>query len=147
MWGFLSWNICGLHKLARHPGVFSWLRSQKIVFLQETLQVSRTFRFPGFARFDVAATETRRRESGGIIILLAKDWLGEGKVEVILESSSLLLLRVSWADGGILLGNVYIPVHSETCPMDVYETTLASIDSVTASYPNDGVIIGALAFG
>ncbi len=142
MSGFVSWNICGLRKLARHPGVFSWLRAQKIILLQETLQVTRSFRFPGFVRFEVPAVDVRGKASGGLLILLAKDWLGSGKVEILLESSSLLLARVSWGNVGLLVGNVYIPIHSENCPSDIYTTTTAQLESVTSLYPNDGVIIG-----
>jgi hypothetical protein len=142
MSGLVSWNICGLRKLARHPGVLSWLCAQKIILLQETLQVTRSFRFPGFARFEVPAVDIRGKASGGLIILIAKDWLGSGKVEVLLESSSLLLLRVSWSNVGMLMGNVYVPIHSENCPSDIYTTTTAQIESVTSLYPNDAAIIG-----
>jgi hypothetical protein len=142
MSGVISWNICGLRKLARHPGVLSWLMAQKVVLLQETLQVSRTFRFPGFARFEVPAVDVRGKASGGLIVLIAKDWLGNGKVEVLLESSSLLLVRVSWGNVGILLGSVYIPVHSENCPSDIYATTTAQIESIASIYPSDAIIFG-----
>ncbi len=142
MSGIISWNICGLRKLARHPGVLLWLMSQKVIFLQETLQVSCSFRFPGFARFEVPAVDIRGKASGGLLVLIAKDWLGNGKVEVLLESSSLLLVRVSWGNVGTLLGSVYIPVHSENCPTDIYATTTAQIDSIASIYPNDAVLIG-----
>ncbi len=145
MWGFTSWNICGLHKLARHPGVLSWLQSQKVVLLQESLQVTRSFRFPGFARFEVPAVDIRGKASGGLIILLAKDWLSNGKVEILHESSVLLLLRVTWGSVGLLVGNVYVPVHSENCPTDIFATTAARIDSMATSYPNDAVIVGKCA--
>ncbi len=142
MWGFTSWNICGLRKLARHPGVFAWLRSQKVIFFQESLQLSRSFQFPGFARFDVPAVETRRRASGGLIILLAKDWLGDGVVEVIHESPSMLLIRVKWDTVGLLLGNIYVPIHGDDCATDVYDGIVARIEAVSTSYPNDSLLLG-----
>jgi hypothetical protein len=142
MWGFTSWNLCGLHKLARHPGVLEWLRSQKVIFIQESLQLSRTFRFPGFARFDVAAIETRRRASGGLIILLAKDWLGNGEVETIHESASLLLVRVKWGSVGLMLGNIYAPIHGDSCPTDIYDSIVGHIEAVSSLYPNDSLLIG-----
>jgi hypothetical protein len=142
MWGFTSWNLCGLRKLARHPGVLEWLRSQKVIFIQESLQLSRTFRFPGFARFEVAAVETRRRASGGLIILLAKDWLGNGEVETIHESASMLLVRVKWGPVGLMLGNVYAPIHSDACPTDIYDSIVGHIEAVSSLYPNDSLLIG-----
>ncbi len=144
MAGVVLWNIGGLRKLARHPGIFAWLRSQKIILLQETLQVSRSFQFPGFARFEVPAVDVRGKASGGLLVLLAKDWLGNGKIDVLYESSSLLLVRVSWDTTSLLLGNVYVPVHSENCPADIYESTLARIESVATTYPNDAVLLGKL---
>jgi hypothetical protein len=142
MSGVVSWNIGGLRKLARHPGVFSWLCSQKLIILQETLQVSRSFRFPGFARFDISATDVKGKASGGLLILVAKDWLGNGRAEVLHESPSLLLVRVSWGNTGLIVGNIYIPVHSENCPSDIYATTAARVESVTSTYPSDAVIFG-----
>jgi hypothetical protein len=142
MWGFTSWNLCGLRKLARHPGVLEWLRSQKVVFIQESLQLSRSFRFPGFARFDLPAVETRRRASGGLVTLLAKDWLGDGEVEVLHESASLLFIRVKWGASGLLLGNIYVPIHGESCPTDIYDSIVARIEAVSSSYPNDSLLLG-----
>jgi exonuclease III len=142
MAGVVSWNIGGLRKLARHPGVFAWLRAQKVILLQETLQVSSTFNFPGFARIEVPAIDVRGKASGGLLILLAKDWLGNGHVHVLYESASLLLLRITWDNVGLLVGNVYIPIQSENCPADIYASTAAKIESVAASYPGDGVIFG-----
>ncbi len=144
MSGFVSWNVCGLRKLARHPGVFSWLLSQKVILIQESLQVSRTFRFPAFARFDVPAIETGGRASGGLITLISKDWLGDGSAEILHESPSLLLMRISWPEKGILLGNVYVPVHSEACSTGVFQEIVARIESASVSYPNDGIFIGKI---
>ncbi len=143
MSGFISSNMCGLRKLARHPGVFSWLRNQKVVLIQELLQVLQSFRFPSVVRFDVPAVKTGGlRASGGLILLISKDWLGNGAAEILHESSSLLLLRISWPDKSILVGNIYVPVHSESCPSGAFQDIVARVESASPSYPNDGIFIG-----
>ncbi len=142
MWEFASWNVCGLRKLARHPGIFEWLLTLQVVFLQETLQVTRSFGFPGFARFDVPAIDTRGRASGGLVTLIDKRWLGNGRVEILQATCYLLLLRVTWAGAAVLLGNIYMPVHSEGCPTDIFAITVGKIEETAALHPTDAVLIG-----
>lgn len=141
-WDFISWNVCGLRKLARYPGIFSWLLGIHVVFLQETLQLRRSFSFPGFARFDVLAAETKGRASGGLTTLIRKSWLCDGVVRELASSSHLLALRVTWGNTGLLLFNVYVPVFTEGCPVDIYAIIHAEIESITALYPIDGVLVG-----
>ncbi len=141
-WDFISWNICGLRKLIRHQGVLSWLLGLQIIFFQETLQVSRTVHFPGFVRFDVPAVETPRRASGGLVTLISKAWLGNGVAEELVTESFLQIVRVSWHGVAILLCNVYVPIHSEGCPMDIFTIISSKFSAVTSLYPSDGVILG-----
>jgi exonuclease III len=142
IWNFASWNICGLRKLARYPGVLAWLLSLQVVFLQESLQITRTFHFPGFARFDVPAVESRRRAVGGLVTLVSKSWLGNGVAEEIVTESFLQVVRISWQGIGILLCNVYVPIHSEGCPLDIFATIDARLTAVTSVHSGDSVLIG-----
>ncbi len=130
-WGFVSWNICGLRKLIRHQSIFSWLLGLQVIFLQESLQVTRTVQFPGFARFDVPAVVTPRRASGGLVTLISKSWLGNGVAEELVSESFQQIVRVLWHGIGVLLCNVYVPIHSEGCPLDVFATIASKVNSVS----------------
>jgi hypothetical protein len=141
-WGFVSWNICGLRKLVRHQCVFSWLLGLQVIFLQESLQVTRTVNFPGFARFDVPAVVTPRRASGGLVTLISKSWLGNGVAEELVTESFLQIVRVSWSGIGVLLCNVYVPIHSEGCPLDIFTVIASKVSAVTSLYPSDATILG-----
>lgn len=141
-WQFASWNLCGVRKLARHQGILAWLLSLQVIFIQESLQVTCSFQFPGFARFDVPAVETRIRASGGLITLINKSWLGNGTITELCASSYLLVHRVAWGGAGVLLGNVYAPIHSEGCPMDILAIIRDEFESISSLYPSDSIILG-----
>jgi hypothetical protein len=116
----------------------------QVIFLQETLQLTRTVHFPGFARFDVPAVETPRRASGGLVTLVSKSWLGNGVAEELVSEHFLQIVRISWQGVGILLCNVYVPIHSEGCPMDIFAVISSKVSAATSLYPTDGVLLGLL---
>lgn len=128
----VCWNICGLSKLHRFPSVFSFLVSSHVLFLQETLQVTQSFQFPGFTRFDVPAIATNGRASGGLCVLFANSAFGSHSFEVLFDEPYLLLIAtVSPSGRTSIFGNVYIPRFSGTSPTiysDVLEHIIAAVE-------------------
>lgn len=140
---FISWNVCGLQKLARFPSVLATFLDAHVIFLQETLQVSQSFSFPGFTRFDVPAAETSGRASGGLTILFANSVFSSFSFEVLLSEPFLLLVEASSRNGPTLLfGNIYIPRFSGSSPsvyIDVLEHVVAALE---ASNPISCIVAG-----
>lgn len=140
---FITWNACGLQKLARFPSVLARISSAHVILLQETLQVSQSFHFNGFTRFDVPAIETLGRASGGLTSIFSNSVFSSSSFEVLHAEPHLLLVEISAPNvPSMLFGNVYIPRFSGASPSiysDIHEAIVAAIDS---SNPSLCVIAG-----
>jgi exonuclease III len=141
---FLSWNICGLQKLARFPSVFATILATHVVFLQETLQVSSTFNFPGFTRFDVPAIESPGRSSGGLATLLANSVFSAASFEVLVAEPFLQLIAVTSPNtAAALFANIYIPRFSRGTSPQVYSDVLEHlVTAIEVTQPSICIIAG-----
>jgi hypothetical protein len=54
----------------------------------------------------------------------------------------MLLVHVRWGTVGLILGNLYVPIHGDSCTTDVYDRIVARIEAVSSTYPNDSLLLG-----
>lgn len=143
----VSLNICGLSKLAINTTSREWLLDHDIIALQETLHLPQTLGFEGFSVVDEPAKECQGpgpcfKRSGGIALLFANKWLGTAKIEVVFRDWSTLAVRVIPQEGNtLLIVNVYVPLHSSGRPDHLDAVIQSRLDSLTAEYAGDSVIL------
>jgi exonuclease III len=143
----VSLNICGLSKLAINTTSREWLLDHDIIPLQETLHLPQTLGFEGFSIIDEPAKEYQGpgpcfKRSGGLAILFGNKWLGTAKIEVVFCDWSTLAVRVMPQIGNALLVvNVYVPLHSSGRPDHLDAVIQSTLDSLTAQYAGDSIIL------
>lgn len=137
-----SWNLCGLKGIEDDGEAFLWLTSHKVIFVEESLHTTVPNLFKNFSVVDYPARVTGGRRSGGLLLLIANDWLKDGVIEVISHERYLVGARVTFQNSSVVFCNIYSPVHSWDCPEHV-ETLLESrITMLGALYPGDPFVLG-----
>ncbi len=142
----VSWNINGVEKLHLYQHERDFLASFDVVLLQETFSLSldAAHDIPGFIPHHQLGRYTTRRPQWGVSTL----W----RIDAIVGGT---LLRVScpfewivvsrWkmpTDIGLLVVNVYLPVHSEGFSKPEAENALGYLRTLRADFRTDFFILG-----
>ncbi len=141
----VSWNLCGLGKLSRWPDSASWLCDHDVIFIQESLQVTKTFHFEDSTRFDFPAVHTGgvRGARGGLIISLRNRRFGNSKVSVLVEEEYALAILISFpaSDTQLLLVNVYVPVHTTGFDAGIVTEIQNLLELLASTHPLASIVI------
>jgi hypothetical protein len=137
-----SWNLCGMSKLRCYPRTAEWLFNHDIVLIQESLQVTQTFSVLDVTRFDVPATFTRGRASGGLMIALKNRKFGASRITVLVDEDYILALHIENPSSScsLVVANIYAPVHSTGVDPEIIRTIQAQLESLAVQYPSATVI-------
>jgi exonuclease III len=142
----VSWNVNSFEKLrcARHE--LEILASFDIVLLQETYAGAPedVLNLDGFIPHHQLARPTLRRAQWGVSTLSRIASFTGGVIRRIPSPVDWMVIS-RWrheTDLGLLVVNVYLPMHSDGfSPQDI-QTALAFIASIRNDFPADGLILG-----
>ena len=131
----ISWNVCGVSKLKRDVRITDKLEEARIILFQEALATGPLKFIKGYSQFVNPALETGGRKSGGLVTLLARDFVGNGTTEVLIDEQSILCILVTWAQAKALVFNIYAPFHSRGNHDEFFTQLTAQIEATIDLHP------------
>jgi exonuclease III len=142
----VSWNINGVEKLHPYQHERDFLASFDVVLLQETfsLTTDATHDIPGFIPHHQLGRYTTRRPQWGVSTLWRIDAIVGGTLLRIPCPFEWIVVS-RWrlpTDIGLLVVNVYLPIHSEGFTRFEADNALSFIASLRSDFPADRFLLG-----
>jgi exonuclease III len=142
----VTWNVNGAAKLNTQDNERKFLAGFDVVFLQETYSGSSdaVFNLDGYIPHHQLGRPTLRRFQWGVSTLMRIEAFVGGVIcRIPCPVDWMVVSR--WrteSDLGLLLVNVYHPVHSDGFDVLESQTALAFLSTLRDDFPGDGFILG-----
>ena len=136
------WNLCGLSKIEDNAEVYAWLMAHKVIFIEESVHIAVPSLFKNFTVHEFPARVTGGRRSGGLILLIANEWLRDAEIEEVSHERYVISGRISFDNLSVVLCNVYAPVQSDDCPEHIDVLMESRLATIAQRYAGDTIIIG-----
>jgi exonuclease III len=144
----VTWNVNGVSKIRDQLTDHQYLKSFDVVLLQETFSTADTtvYELDGYISFHSLARVTGGRPQWGMTSLISIPSVVGGRLYSLrVPSEWMLACRWVRPSGlGVLIVNIYIPVHSKKSgitPQDIEQLSLFFRD-LSSSFPGDTIICG-----
>ncbi len=144
----VSWNINGATKFRNLFPEQQYLKSFDAVLLQETFSTDETavYEIDGFIAFHSLARFTGGRPQWGMTSLIKIPSIVGGRLYPV-PTPSEWILACRWVRPsglGVLIVNIYIPIHSKSSGITTHDISQLSIffRDLALSFPGDTVICG-----
>jgi exonuclease III len=142
----VSWNLNGVDKLQLYQHERDLLASYDIVLLQETfsLTADAAYNIPGFIPHHQLGRYTTRRPQWGVSTFWRINAI-VGGILLRLPSPFEWIVVSRWKspnDIGLLVVNVYLPIHTDGFTRIESNNAVSFIASLRADFPADRFILG-----
>jgi exonuclease III len=142
----VTWNVNGAGKLKSMVDELTFLSSFDIIFLQETFtgSIESALDIPGFIPHHQLGRSAPRGTRWGLSTFLKIDAF-VGGVICRIPSPVDWLVASRWrmdTNLGLLLVNVYLPVHTDGFSPTGSQQALSFIKTLRLDFPGDGLLIG-----
>ncbi len=142
----VTWNVNGAEKLKTSENDRKFLAEFDVIFLQETFSGTpeSVVDFDGFIPHHQLGRPTLRRFQWGLSTLMKITSFVGGSIRRIACPVDWMIVS-RWqrsTDVGLMLINVYLPVHSDGFSDSDSSTALAFIDSLRVDFRGDNFLIG-----
>jgi exonuclease III len=144
----VTWNVNGVSKIRCQFPELQYLKSFDVALLQETFSTDETtvLELDGFIAFHSLARVTGGRPQWGLTNLVKISSMVGGKLHPVpVPNEWILACRWVRPSGqGVLILNLYIPVHSKSSGIQAQEISQLStfFRDLATSFPGDYVICG-----
>ncbi len=144
MFSAIFWNIYGLERVPSDRDVQAWINNCSILAVQETLQHRGTTPLAEKTPFIHRAKKApkRGRPSGGLATYFDNGLFGAAEFTKLCDESHFLCIRVVLPGWAFIIGNVYLPLHSDGVHDDFVEFFEAQLQSIVEQFPSDPFLVG-----
>ncbi len=142
----VTWNVNGAEKLKTSESDRKFLADHDIIFLQETYSGTpeSALDLDGFIPHHQLGRPTLRRFQWGLSTLMKITAFVGGSIRRIACPVDWMIVS-RWqtpTDVGLIMLNVYLPVHSDGFSASDASTALAFIDSLRTDFSGDSFLLG-----
>ncbi len=145
----VSWNVNGVEKLRASRNDLQFLASFDVIFLQETYSgtAEAVLDIDGFIPHHQLGRPTPRRPNHhqwGVSTLMKIEAFVGGVIRRIPSPVDWLVVS-RWcqsSDVGIVMVNIYLPVHSDGFTSTDSQAALSFIETLRSDFPADAILLG-----